>query len=471
MMSNRLRMGISIIAIFSLFVTTVGAAYIFRTGGTILIDHGSLYVDGLTLDQYIIGLVGVGGGRFDQSLNTTDVVTFENVTVTDSITLGGVTRSTWTTSEASYTISTDAGIYYAENGTTGEIKQSTSLSGLWNTINAETSGLVAEFTVGTFIVDGPLVIQSSDTVIRGQGPQATILQLANNVNNDIIQMTTYYHNVVIKDICLDGNRDNQNAGKGIDFNCDTTTYGGGSQYWGWFSFENIMVVDCDEAGVYVRSGSGLHNSGAIHNFRIFDNDGGASGHQLELVRLFDTFVGGPKASVTSMRLNACTRGTFEGVYFGGGMDNVVAIEGGAADTCGGHLFSGCKFDNGAGSVLQLTGYACRNLFVGCQFTNFNQNAANNTYPCVSLESANALYNKFIGCTFTHDTVKTEDRWTYAYQETQDGYTQIISCVSGYGAVLGGNAEHFTTNEADLVAGSHTIISECYKDDGNTWGID
>lgn len=59
----------TVILIAAILVPMVGAAYVLRNNGTITINHGALYVDGVTVDQYIISLVGVGGGNFDQSLN------------------------------------------------------------------------------------------------------------------------------------------------------------------------------------------------------------------------------------------------------------------------------------------------------------------------------------------------------------------------------------------------------------------
>ena len=87
-MNEKLRTIISIILLTCVLVPVVGATYVLKNNGTITIDHGSLYIDGDTVDSYIIGLVGVGGGNFDQALNTTDNVQFVDLNITNHYTLG-----------------------------------------------------------------------------------------------------------------------------------------------------------------------------------------------------------------------------------------------------------------------------------------------------------------------------------------------------------------------------------------------
>lgn len=116
------------LGLFFLYAGTIGAGnsiYGFTWVNTTNIDATNYYYDGVNYTQFIVDLIPVaGGGIFNQDLNTTDAVifvtvdtgqganelydmnqnvlttssvTFDNVTVSDTLTLGGVGRTTWPT--------------------------------------------------------------------------------------------------------------------------------------------------------------------------------------------------------------------------------------------------------------------------------------------------------------------------------------------------------------------------------------
>lgn len=348
----------------------------------------------------------------------------------------------------------------------------TSLSDLWIAINSDLGrGPVVEFSQGTFTADDTLEVFYEQTTILGQGPGASIISLDDGVDDDLIRNSAsgYYKNTWISDVTLDGNRDNNAAGKGIEWSVAAAT-GGTSLYYAWLTLKNINITECDEDGLYVKSTSGVLTSVVMDSFRIWNNDGHSSGgHQMYFERVFDSFIGGAsKNAVSGMRMNNVTTSHFNNIYVGGGIADIVWLDGGDSSyTACGNIFTNCRFDNPTGASLRMDDYAQRNVFSGCSFTNFSQSGTTNTYPCIYVDG-NALYNNFYGCFMGHNGIKTDDRWTYAYYENIDAYSKLIGCTSGYGAVLAGNAEHFTTDEYRLAGGSHTIISECYKDSGSAW---
>ena len=191
-MKTRAQTIFSIVLIALLLVPTVGAAYVLKNNGTITINHGALYVDGVTVDQYIISLVGVGGGNFDQSLNTTDDVTFENVTISDSATLGGVTRTTWTQTEYSYIVYGVGSTYYAQNGTTGDIDYTGTtttggafLQSLVTAVNANGGSIYLKCLVA--VTDQDLSFaEGEDIIFVGTGRRGFF-------NNPAADFNTYVH--------------------------------------------------------------------------------------------------------------------------------------------------------------------------------------------------------------------------------------------------------------------------------------
>jgi len=349
----------------------------------------------------------------------------------------------------------------------------TSLSTVWLAINAELGrGPAVKFGASTattpFVVDATLETEYQGTIISGLGPERSILMLDDSVDDDMIRNTNseFHRNTRVESICLDGNRTGNAAGRGLEFAVGAAT-GGTEQFYEWVTLDNIIITECDQEGLYMQSTSNVLATLNMDNFRIWDCDGDASGYQISLDRIFDGWIGGTKSSVSSMRMKTCSSMHVHNLYFGGGVDNLLQIDGGDANyNATGNIFTNCRVDNALGTAVLLDDYACRNMFMGCEFTNMSQSAATNTYPCVEA-AGNARYNFFNGCYFGHNNIITDDRWTYAYADSGSAdYNHLIGCISGYGAVLGGNAEHFTVDEENAAA--NTIIKECYKNSGAAW---
>jgi len=365
-------------------------------------------------------------------------------------------------SAADYLIINTGATYIAEPRYGLTYLSDSSLHDLWDLIYGEVTSPVIEFTRGSFEVDGELDIQADDTVVRGQGPQATELKLGDGVDTNVFAQNTYHHNIYIGDLTIHGNRDNNTVGNGIDFNPGACTYAGTSQYWGWVHINNIQICEMDEAAIYLRSTSGTHVQSAINGFRIHDNDGDSSGYDIALLRLWDLWVGGGgQNNCADIRCSGVTTSIFDNIYFGVASSANLSVQG-ASD---GLLFNGCRFDNSTAHAVEIIDTTSRCTFNGCTMTNFNQSGTTDTHACISLEDTTS-YNNFLNCFMGHTKI-TGDRWTYVVDEidTSD-YNKFIGCVSGYGAIDGGNAEHFTQNEYSI--NGNTTIANCYKDNGAAW---
>jgi len=80
---------------------------------------------------------------------------------------------------------------------------------------------------GTFYISTPIKILRNNVIIQGQGPEATLLYLVNGANCNVIQVgdgTASISGVTIRDLSINGNKDNQTATSiGIYF-YGTSTY-------------------------------------------------------------------------------------------------------------------------------------------------------------------------------------------------------------------------------------------------------
>ena len=370
-----------------------------------------------------------------------------------------------------FTINIEGSRYVADGGRRYRPIRHPDLGDVWDDIYASAANPVIEFSRGTFTVDAPLDIQNYGTTILGQGPESTILQLGAGVNDDVIQMTTYYYNVAIRNIGINGNRANNTAGKGIEFNCDTD-WTGEVPYRGWFYIDNIMVTQCDEDGIYIRSTDNPNTESTLSNFRVWDNDGHATtGHQIFYSRIFDSFIGyGGRNSTSSLWMaGGCASNHIGNIYIGGGISKLLYLSGAASGYPNqGNHFHDLRVDNALGIALCLEDYNSRNWFDNCKFTHLNQAVTDNTLSCIYSDD-NSSYNHYVGCWMGHFNIASTNRWKYAYEDAgSSDYNFLQGCYTGYGVppTVGGNAEHFATLEHNAAANS--VITNCFKDNGDPW---
>ena len=376
-------------------------------------------------------------------------------------------------SAADYTINVVGSRYIAtpRSGNT-YIPPDTSLSTLWDDINSAVTGPVVEFGRGDFTLDSTLVVTANDTVIRGQGPQGTYIKNDSAIDTDMVEMSTYYHNFALRGLTLDGNRDNNTAGKGIYIDVADATYGGGSIFWGWHAIEDIAITECDEDGFYIRTVAGLNTQGYMNNFRVWNNDGGTSSTQGSFIRVFDYWIGGSgQNNISSLRFNGGASNHINTVYFGGGGTKNLLMEGGLTDTSNGSIFTNNRFDHATQNAVDITDNQKRHIFTGNVFTNFSQDGTTDTHPCINLDGDSG-YISFVGNFFGHTNVITGDRWTNVMTEGgSTDYNYMQGNILGQGAIKGGNAEHFTENasgQVDLGAGSNSLIQYNFKPGTGDW---
>ena len=378
---------------------------------------------------------------------------------------------------ADYTINRLGDKYVATPRHGFDYIKNTSLNQVWLDINSEVGrGPVVEFGASTdavpFVVDASLEVEYSSTVIRGQSPGATVLKLGSAVDDDMIKNsgTTFYRNSRIERLTLDGNRANNTLGRGIEWDVANATGGNPPEFWEMLSVDKVLVTECDQEGIYIKTDDGVLATINLGDCRVWDCDGAATGgYQIYIERVFDSWIGGKKFMTSSMRLKTVSTSHIFDLYIAGGVNNLLQIDGGASDyNASGNIFTNCRIDNALGTAILLADYAYRNQFIGCTITNMSQSAATNTYPAIYADG-NAYANRVVGCWIGHDKIVNTDRWTYAFEENIDSYTQILATGAGYGEVLSsGNVEHFTQNEYLLNGATTTIGTDCLKDNGVAW---
>ena len=113
-------------------------------------------------------------------------------------------------SQPSYTIFADGGTYFARNGTSGAVTQSSNASWLVNTLidSLPSYGGMLQFCSGIFEFSNSIVIKRSDVTIQGEGSINTRFCLEGGVNSSLISIvpsnwTNFIH---IRDCCLWGNK-------------------------------------------------------------------------------------------------------------------------------------------------------------------------------------------------------------------------------------------------------------------------
>ena len=373
-----------------------------------------------------------------------------------------------------YTVRKSGTTYLAESRFDLHPLADTSLNQLWLDINAEVTGPTVEWSKDTFTVDAPLEILASNTANTGQGSHHTVFKPADNMDDDVWRLDpgNYYYNVLFEKLMIDGNRANEAAGRGLEWDVTVAaTVGASKDFHYMLRLDGVFIADCDDEGLYFRTTTGNNIPSQILNSEISFNGPGASGYQIYLQRFFDSRIA--DSSMNSIRLVDGASNEIHGIYLGGGVADVFQLDGGTADyPNAGNIFTNCRFDHPTSSALLLDDYALNNIFSGCMFTNFLQGSTTDTYPAVDIQGYSA-YNLFDGCFFGHfGNIPATDRWTYAVEETGNAHDNAFyGCRSGYGVIGGGNAEHFTQGEAKLLAGNGTTIgATCTRGDGTYWRI-
>jgi len=343
------------------------------------------------------------------------------------------------------------------------------LSTTWAEVKAAKPGPATEWANHQFTVDAPLEIEDYGTIVRGQAGSKnnTMFYLANGVNDDAWRLKpgVYACNVTLEDFLIMGNKDNNNAGRGLDWNVTVAatvspTLSRNFSYM--LRMENVVIFDCKNEGLYIRTTTGDNVVCRIRGGSVSFNGGDAQGYQIRLVRYFDSEM--DNIHTNSMRLVASgASNVFSHLYLGGGINNLLLMEGGeSAYQIGGNLWDTCRIDHAYGVGIKMVDYCRRNIFTGCAVTNPMQGMASDTYPAISI-GANCTDNTFDGGFIGHTNIVTTDRWTYALEEVGNAtLNKALGVTIGHGAVGVGQANHFTRGEFKFIPGSGSFAKGSYR---------
>ena len=119
---------------------------------------------------------------------------------------------------ATYIVFKKNSVYYVRNGLTGKIEYNdTDVSTVINWVLSQLNngGKVLLNLIGEHTITSTIQIEYDNIVIQGLGT-STYLKLANNVNDTLFKVTG--NNVTIRNMYLDGNKNNQSSGYIIELN-------------------------------------------------------------------------------------------------------------------------------------------------------------------------------------------------------------------------------------------------------------
>lgn len=206
------------------------------------------------------------------------------------------------------------------------------------------------FPPGTYILGASLTMTTNLT-LRGAGRDATILKLANSVNDYAIKFTqassAFITGAKFTDLQINGNASNQTAGGGISAVGSVESY-----------YEDCHFTACYDWGLYLQgNGSGTFGHNNRINGCLFDNaaNAGAGG-------------GICTTSCDENMITACDFQFLGGATYGtGGGPNPACI----LDICGLNMITACTFVSSRGSATNVVGIqiqsATKTRVVGCTF--------------------------------------------------------------------------------------------------------
>lgn len=135
------------------------------------------------------------------------------------------------------------GAFEGSGGPYFEVPPSADAAGINTAItNAIANGKIVLLNSGTYSITTPISI-TGKVQVWGRGTQRTILQAANNLNQNVINITgSGTSDVVLRDFTIDGNENNQVAGRGIALTADAAER---------IRFENLWVANTYQSAIRV----------------------------------------------------------------------------------------------------------------------------------------------------------------------------------------------------------------------------
>ena len=323
-------------------------------------------------------------------------------------------------STASYVISTDGTYYYATRydgylayggpNNRGAVSGTNASAVIQAAINAlGTAGGKIFIKGGTYIINTKLNNTRYGLTIEGEGPGTsilhgvTILKLGNNVN-DYIFYNNFGHNLILRNILFDGNKDNNPTGKGLYLLGDD------------LNLENIAVLHSGGTGI-----EGEPRASFFKNVYVELCNG--TGFFFYPVTVDQPF--------NNVFINLYSFGNDKGFVIQKGNRNV---------------FIGCVADKNQRDGFVLEG-SSDNRFVGCIAYN-NSQAADNTYDAFRLESyggVNSLRNVFDNPVIYSPNAATRHRYGIYEVDANQDYNVYLA------------ATFYQVGTAIVKSGAHSII--------------
>ena len=394
------------------------------------VNADDYWLDGATnLTAWVETEIAASGHNHDQNLNTTDDVTFDNVTASDTITLGGVPRSTWPSGGGGgnytpyeYTVRCRiVGANYEAVAYDGSLlyNNTNAYTCLQTACNYVTSnaagnpvwrrGRVLNDTViligfGEWNIGANELAVPSRVVLRGMGREATTIKgsHASNVIENMWSNCTW--GAAIYDLRVDG------SGNAIPIRWDMTngtlpskeTYG-----WGLLDLQRLHLTGYDTYSLYWNIDSG--NNAVLHI-----NDVRAQGIWM-LDRMFDSTV--TMFQCSELYIKDSSASLIDHFYIGGGHNYGLRVYDGSAQNDNYDLtFTNGIIDNPLETCVIVEDYAENLIFDGITFSNLNWDSANNTFSAFIIEGT-AHHINVKDCQFVNDLVyQHASTWKYLIEE-------------------------------------------------------
>ena len=284
-----------------------GAATTLELGaatGTTSINN-DLTVDGNLVVAATKSLRLVGGNTLSRPAGTAGEIYYD----TDTNTLLTYNGTKWVSDRGEYTIVAANNSSQAEKDSADYVASATSAETEINSALSAASGGKVLLLAGTYTIDGTIAIPSN-TTLQGVGSGSTIFSLAGAASFNLIEnsdQTGGNTNITIRDLKIDGNKDNVTGARdSIEF--DEVGTGTGTTAVIGFTIDSVNIVNSRTIGIQLVdvSNSVIQNSSAIngnstgveintaYGLRIANNDfsGNAGGENLELTTVQDSVVSG-----------------------------------------------------------------------------------------------------------------------------------------------------------------------------------
>ena len=373
--------------------------------------------------------------KHDQTLNTTDDVTFHGV-ATGWVDLGGVNRTTWPAgggvgyNHTAYTVTCimdgsnrlaiahDGEILYNNTSSytclqtaANYVTRNAAGNPTWRKgrVNNNTAIRVG---FGDWNMGSSRLLLPSRVCLQGLGREATTIRSSHATSPIGPMWSNCTWGTAIYDMRIDA----ESTGYPIKWDLTDASLPGGETYgWGLLDLQRLHLTDYDTYSFYWNTDSGNH--AVLHI-----NDVRAQGLWM-IDRMFDSTITMFQCSKLIIKdSSACTIDHF---YIGGGHDYNLRIYDGSVQNDNYDLtFTNGILDNPTQTCVSIEHYAENLIFDGITCSNLNWNSANNTFSAFIL-GGNTHHIKITDSQFVNDLVYDHaSTWKYLIEEQNGSHNNI-----------------------------------------------